>query len=144
MTSAGGGSRERGASVAVEAAMLIPAFLLMIGVIVYLAGAELTRQAAGAAAGDAARAASIARNPAQARQIAEHTAATALAERNVDCVRTDVQVDTSGWLRPGQVGRVSVTLECTVSLAQVAIAPLPGSYTISVERSAPVDAFRSR
>lgn len=145
MTRHGGRTGERGSSVAVEAALLIPAFLLMIGVIVYLAGAELARQAVGGAAGDAARAASLARSATEAKKIAQQRATDSLAERNVECHEPVVTVDTSRMMVPrGQVGAVTVSVRCRVSLEQVAVPPLPGSFTITVDRSAPIDAFRSR
>lgn len=145
-----GGSRtgrrrdERG-SAAIEAVIGVAAFGLFIGMTVAGGRVALARQAVETAANDAARAASIARTSSEAAADARSAANGSLADQDVKCTTTDVQMDTSGFNAPiGTTGEVRATVSCTVKLSDLAVPGMPGSPTISETVTSPIDAYRER
>jgi hypothetical protein len=88
------------------------------------------------AARQAARAASLARDPATAERAARQTAAAALASDRITCTDVDFAVDTTR-LRPG--GSVTVRVSCTRRLTGLA---LPAATRTSASFTSPVDAYR--
>jgi len=122
-----------------EAALLTPllvAVLLLVVLCGRLVTAKMDLQAAASAA---ARSASIARSDAAARAEADRTARETLAGRGVTCQQASVTV-TTGGLRPG--GAVTVTVACTVPLADLALLAVPGSRTVQATATSPVDVWR--
>ena len=122
-----------------EAALLTPllvAVLLLVVLCGRLVTAKMDLQAAASAA---ARSASIARTDGAARAEADRTARETLAARGVTCQQVSVTVSTGG-LRPG--GAVTVTVACTVPLADLALLAVPGSRTVQATASSPVDVWR--
>ena len=89
----------------------------------------------GAAARDAARAASLERSSASAAAAA--SAALARAQTaSADCTAATSTVD----FRAG--GSVTVRVSCRVELADLGLVLLPGATTITAEASSPVDTMR--
>jgi Flp pilus assembly protein TadG len=115
---------------------LLVAVLLLVVLCGRLVTAKMDLQAAASAA---ARSASIARSDAAARAEADRTARETLAARGVTCQQVTVTVATGG-LRPG--GAVTVTVACTVPLADLALLAVPGSRTVQATATSPVDVWR--
>ncbi|GAA4466322.1 TadE/TadG family type IV pilus assembly protein [Phytohabitans houttuyneae] len=115
---------------------LLVAVLMLVVLCGRLVSAQIDLQAAASAA---ARSASIARSEAAARVEADRTARDTLAARGVTCRQVTVTVSTGG-LRPG--GAVTVTVSCTVPLADLALLSVPGSRTVQASATSPVDAWR--
>lgn len=126
---------------ALELAILTPLVIVMLLAVVAMGRVTQGRQLVDTAAASAARAASLANAPAQADTAAHTDAADTLTRAGLSCLHnpTDVQVDTSDF-RPG--GQVAVTLTCTVSLARLALAGLPGSITLTATSTSPLEAYR--
>lgn len=144
--SAGGRARgdERGA-VAVEAVMVIPVLVLVLGVLV--AGWRLwsARTQVADAAGAAARAATLESSGTAARERALAVARTDLEVLGVHCEPLGVEVDTSGFASsPGEPARVRVDVTCTVGLADLVAPGLPGHWQATATASQPLDTFRER
>ena len=99
-----------------------------------------TRLEVNSAARQAARAASLARDPDTAAAQARSTAQAALAEDRVTCADLTVVVDTTDFT-PG--GTVAVAISCTTRLADVAMPGLPGQATLRARFVSPVDVYRS-
>ena len=100
-------SDERG-SATVEAVIGVPAFLLLIALLVLGGRIAIATQVVQAAASDAARAASIARTAASARADATTAARHSLTNQDLACATTSVTVDTSAFGAPiGTAGQVS-------------------------------------
>lgn len=118
-------------------APLLIVFLLFVVALGRLAGARLDVDGAAA---QAARAASIARDPTIANTTARQTATAALAGDHVSCSRLAVSVDTSAD-RPG--GWVAVTVACTAALADLTGLRLPAARTVSARSVAVIDQYRS-
>lgn len=133
---------ERG-SAAIEAAVGVPALLLLIGLLIYGGRTVLTHQALESAAADAARAASIARTPAAAQTDAMQAANLSVANQHLPCHATTVSVDTTSLTKAaGQDGTVTVRVTCTLSLSDLSVPGVPGQRVLSATMSSPVDTFR--
>lgn len=136
--------RERGASTAVEAAVIVPALLLIVGLVVVLARVALAEQTVGGAAAQAARAASVERTVFAAITSAQAVAASTLRESGVACLDSNVAVQAAGLLAPvGQPSIVTVTVTCQADLG-VGLPGLPTTRTLTATKSSPVDSYRSR
>lgn len=133
---------ERGQMVAVEAALLIPAFVLFVALVIGLGRHALAVQAVSGAAAQAARSASIERTVADARAAATRSLDAALDEAGVDCLEQSLTVDAAGITAPiGAHATVSVSVTCRVDFG-VTIPGFPSSIRVHEVRSSAVDTYR--
>ena len=131
--------RDAGTAV-VELTLLAPLIVLVALLVVACGRAVESGIRVSDAAHQAARAASLARDPGVAQQAATDTADQALSTSGASCRSSRIDVDTSQF-RAG--GHVSVTVSCTVSVADLAGLPLPaGARTQTASFTSPVDTFR--
>jgi hypothetical protein len=115
--------------------LLILLLLLTVG----LGRATSTHLDVADAAHQAARAASLARDPEQAGAAARQTAADALNQAGDACRDPQVVTDTDDFT-PG--GQVTVTVACTTALSDLGI-PFPGvHHTTTGSASSPLDTYR--
>ncbi len=136
---------ERGLAMSVEAAVIVPALLLFVGLLLTLARVALAVGDVGVAAAAGARAASLERSPAAGERAARAAVERALTERNVSCTDTRVELDASGLARSlGERASVSVRTRCTVDLADVALPFIPGGVDVEAVRTSPVDPMRGQ
>lgn len=132
-------------STALEAAIVAPVLVVLIGVLTFAGRVALAQQAVDAASMDAARAASIARTRSAAEGDARSSASSTLSNRNLRCSSTSVNADTSGFSAPvGTLASVNVTVRCTVSMSDLLVPGLPGSRTLSAHMASPIDTYRER
>lgn len=132
------GERDSG-SVATELVLLTPLLLLMLLFVVALGRTVSARLEVDGAAAQAARAASIARDPGNAIAMAQQAATTALGSDHVTCGDLTVATDTADFA-PG--GEVSVTVTCHVDLADLVGLRLPASQAISSTATSVIDVYR--
>ncbi len=136
-------ARDERGSVTLELAILAPALLLLLGALVFAGRVQTSSATVEQAARAAARDASLARTADAAR-----STALASAQRELvgsDCVSTDVAVDTAGFAAPiGTDAAITVTVTCTVSLADLAVPGLPGTHTMAGQATSPIDRYRTR
>lgn len=130
--------RERG-SAAVELVLVTPALVVLLLFVVFAGRLSSARADVDRAARDAARAASLARTPADAVSAAEATTRTALGQA-VACARLDVSADVTDF-SPG--GTVTTSVTCTVALSDVAGLRVPGSTTLQSSFAERIDTFRA-
>jgi len=123
----------------VEAIFVLPLVILTVLGVAAAGRAGHAATTVAAAAHDAARAASLDRDPAAARTDAERTAHGALGHGNPRCLQTAVAVDTSGF-HPG--GSVTVRVSCRIRLDDLALPGLPGTLTITRTGRSPLDQYR--
>lgn len=139
---AGGWARrcrgERGSATA-ELVLLTPLLILFLLFVVALGRLAGARLQVDSAARQAARAASIARDPATAIAAAQQTAAASLAGSHLTCAHDNLSVDTAAY-RPG--GWVAVRLTCAVDLADLSGLRLPAAETVTARFVEPIDRFR--
>ncbi|GGY04131.1 hypothetical protein GCM10010358_67110 [Streptomyces minutiscleroticus] len=132
-------------STAVEAAVILPVLVMFL--CLALAGGRIVTAGAkaDAAAEDAAREASIHRTAAAAQDAAHAAAAESLSDQGIQCASSTVVVDTDGLAVPvGQVSTVTVTVHCTVSLADLLLPSIPGARTLESSATSVVDQYRQR
>lgn len=134
---------ERGLTASVETAVLAPAIILFVALLLTLGRLAITDQQVSGATSAAARAASLERSPASAEAGARSTLESALRQQGVACRNTSVSVDASGvGRRIGQLAAVRVRVRCTISLADISLPLVPGTLEIAAERGSPVDPLR--
>jgi Flp pilus assembly protein TadG len=126
-------------SVTVELVLVTPLLILFLLFVVALGRLATSRIDVSGAAAQAARAASIARDPSDATSAAQQTATAALADDHVTCANLDVATDTAGFVAGGTV---SVTITCHVDLADLAGLRLPASTAVTGTAVSSIDAFR--
>ncbi|MGV4890755.1 TadE/TadG family type IV pilus assembly protein (plasmid) [Streptomyces viridosporus] len=132
-------------SVALEAAIIVPPLIMFV--CLAIAGGRIVTSGAkiDAAAEDAAREASIHRTAASAQAAAQAAAAESLNDQGITCASSDVSIDTGGLSVPvGQVGTVTVSISCTVNLADLLLPGVPGARTLTSTATSVVDQYRQR
>lgn len=130
--------RDRGAA-AVELVLVTP---LMVVLLLFVVAAGRMVQASlevGSAAQQAARAASLARDPSAAVGDAEAVARSALGGQSMTCKPMSVSPDTGDFV-PG--GEISVRVSCTVDLSDLALLDIPGAQTVTATADSPIDVYR--
>ena len=138
-------SRDERGSVAIEAAIGVPAFGLFIAMIILGGRVEIAKQSVEAAAYEAARAASIERTQSEAISSGKSAANSSLNDQGLQCATTNVTVNAAAFNAPlGTTAQVTATVTCMVDVADLAIPGLPGTRTIIATASSPVDAYRER
>lgn len=130
---------EEAGGVSVELVLLTPLLVLLLLFVVALGRLAGARLEVDGAAAQAARAASIARDPMTATALARQTATDALGSDHVTCATLAVSTDTADFT-PG--GEVTVTVTCTVSLGDLVGLRLPASESISAQSASVVDTYR--
>jgi Flp pilus assembly protein TadG len=135
---------DSGAS-AIEAAILAPAVLAVLGFSIAVMRIEVASQAVDSAAHDAARAASISRSADDAQTNGYATAVASLRRQDLACRTPQVTVDVREFGRPlGQEASVHVTVVCRVPLHDLGVPGLPGTKTLTARFSSPIDQYRGR
>ncbi|MEU1600638.1 TadE/TadG family type IV pilus assembly protein [Streptomyces sp. NPDC005708] len=132
-------------SVALEAAIILPSLIMFV--CLAIAGGRLVTSGAkiDAAAEDAAREATLQRTAASAQEAAHEAATESLNDQGIACASTSVTVDTGGLDVPvGQVGTVTVTVNCTVNLSDLLLPGVPGTRTLTSRATSVVDQYRQK
>lgn len=135
---------QRGAA-AVELTLLVPALLLMLGLLV--AGGRLwfARTTVNEAAQTAARAASLARSTYAATAAGREAGAQSLETAGLRCRSTSVSINTAAFGVPaGTPSTVTSTITCSVDFSDVMLPGWPGSMELTGRGSAALDTYRSR
>lgn len=127
-------------SVTVELVLLTPLLILVLLFVVALGRLAGARLQVNTAAGQAARAASLARNPTTAAQTAQTTAAATLTGAHVSCAQLSVSVDNAKFAAGGWV---AVTVSCSVRLGDLTGLRLPATETVTARSVAPLDRYRT-
>jgi Flp pilus assembly protein TadG len=139
-----GPGADRG-SVTVELTLVVPALVLVLGLLV--AGGRLwfARATVVEAAHSAARAASLARSAPAAGADGREAGRASLSTAGLACADASVQVETVAFAVPvGTPATVRSSIACTVPLGDVVLPGLPGSIRLTGEGAAALDTYRSR
>ena len=140
-----GAARGDAGSITLELAILAPALLLLLGLLIFAGRVGVARSAVDHAAAVAARDASMARTADGARNAANEAMLRELGSQDVDCTSASVAVDATGFAAPlGQPAVVQVTLTCVVSVADLALPGLPGQRLLTSTFVSPLDVHRAR
>ncbi|HLX89308.1 MAG TPA: TadE/TadG family type IV pilus assembly protein [Acidimicrobiales bacterium] len=122
-----------------ELAVLAPLVMMFTLLAVGLGRYQTGRMEVTDAAHAGAEAASVASTAQSATPAAVDAASAALVNQPHLCPNPEVDVDTSRFV-PG--GLVDVTVVCQVGFSDVFVPGFPGSVTVHVTQSAPVDPYR--
>lgn len=129
---------ERG-SVAVETAVIAPALVALLLLVVFAGRVSHADAVVRRAASEAARAASLEYFPDAAAKAATKSVEANLATASMVCGELTTNVDTTD-LRPG--GQVSVTVRCVADMADVALLGVPGTRVFEATSVEVIDRFR--
>jgi Flp pilus assembly protein TadG len=135
---------QRGAA-AVELTLLLPALLLMLGLLI--AGGRLwfARTTVNEAAQAAARAASLARSTYAATAAGREAGAQSLETAGLRCRSTSISINAAAFGVPaGTPSTVTSTITCNVDFSDVMLPGWPGSMELTGSGSAALDTYRSR
>ncbi|MCA0253358.1 MAG: pilus assembly protein [Actinobacteria bacterium] len=138
-------NRDEHGSATLEASVLAPALLAIMLMIAVAGRIAIAHQSVDSAAAAGARAASISRTPTAANTDANTVVNATLANQGIACITLDITNDLTGFkTRVGEAASVTTTVSCTVSLADLTAAGIPGSVTLTGSASSPLDQFRER
>lgn len=126
-------------SVAVEVAVVAPAFVFLLLLVVFAGRVSEADANVRRATSEAVRAASLRQHPTDAGTDAEAVAEANLSAAGVRCSTLTVEVDTDNF-QPG--GTVTVTVACTTSMADVTLLGVPGTRTFSARAVEVIDRRR--
>lgn len=137
--------RSRG-SAAIEMAILMPVFVALFTTVVVIGRTANATSAVEAAAYNAARTASLARDAVTAEAGARAAVDQTLASQGVGCAGgPEVFVDPAGFDVPlGQPASVTVTVRCLVTYADVDLVLVPDDLPVEAAFVSPIDQYRSR
>ena len=125
--------RETG-DASLELVVLAPIVLFLLGLVIAAGRTSLAAGAVAAAARDAAR-------------LAQASAQAELAQEGLHCSPAPVvNVDATAFLksRAGQPAPVIATVTCHVPLSDLLLPGVPGSRTLQVTFTSPLDPYRGR
>jgi len=132
-------------SATIELAVLAPALLAVLGMVIVAGRVSAAGSAVEQAAASAARAASISRDARSAQAGARSVAQNSLRGQGITCRKLTTTMDTSGFaVAVGSPASVTVTVRCAVPLADVAVPGMPGERTVTAAMTSPIDSFRGR
>ena len=140
MTSTTRGHEHEGGWAAIEATLLLPLAIVVLGFLVLAGRLSTTRADVTAAAADAARAASMADSVNGAHTAALDAARRSLGDQHVTCRALHVALDTERFA-PG--GDVAATVTCSVELSDVAVPGVGGRRDVSATSNEVIDRLRS-
>jgi Flp pilus assembly protein TadG len=129
----------------IELTLLVPALLLVLGLVV--AGGRLwfARTTVNEAAQTAARAASLARSAPEAASAGREAGSQSLVTAGLRCKTTSVSINTAAFGIPaGTLATVTATVLCPVDFSDVFLPGWPGSLTLAGNGSAALDTYRAR
>jgi Flp pilus assembly protein TadG len=131
--------------VSTEFALLVPALVVVLGLLV--AGGRLwfARAAVTEAAHTTARAASLARTSAAATAEGEAAGRASLDTAGLRCTSVSVRVDSAAFaVAVGTPATVRSTVRCSVPFADVLLPGMAGSIALTGEGASALDTYRSR
>lgn len=126
-------------SVAVETAVIAPALVLLMLLVVYAGRVSHIDASVQRAASEASRAATLEGSPEAAEEAADDAARANLESTSSPCSDLAIDVDTTDF-QPG--GSVTATIRCTASMSDVALLGVPGTRTFTAASTEVIDRFR--
>jgi Flp pilus assembly protein TadG len=132
-------------SATIEMAVLGPALLALLGLVLVAGRVSTAGGAVEQAAAVAAREASLARDGRSAQAAAVEAVRASLAGQGITCRTLTSDVDVEGFTLPvGQPASVHVQVTCAVPLADLAVPGMPGTRLVTASMVSAIDRFRGR
>ena len=126
-------------SITTELVLVTPVAIALLCLVALVGRTASAREQVDEASRDAARAASLERDPFSATSAADASAAQSLTTAGFDCTATRISVDTADFT-PG--GQVSVRIECDVPLSDLGLIGVSGVRTVESSAVSVVDTYR--
>jgi Flp pilus assembly protein TadG len=127
-------------SVTTEMVIITPVAIALLCLMALVGRTATARERVDEAARDAARSASLERDPTSAQQAARTSAETSLDANRMRCGATTVDVDTTAFRAGGQV---KVTVRCDIALSDLGLIGLSGTRTVASTSVSVVDTFKA-
>ena len=135
---------ERGA-VTVELVVIVPALIIMLGLLIAGGRIWFAKSTVAQAAGAASRAASLERTAGEAGVAGREAARSSLNTGGLDCADQSTSIDTIAFsVSVGVPATVRATVSCTITFADVLLPGMGGSMTVTRTESSSLDTYRSR
>jgi len=132
-------------SVTLELAILTPAVLVLLGLVILAGRIQVADQAVDHAAQTAARAATLARDPATARTRALEAATRELTTGDLHCTNVHLTLDTTGFAVPvGQAAQVTATVTCTLNVSGLGVLGVAATRVVTASAASALDTYRTR
>ena len=133
-------------SATTELVLIMPVLVLFLFLVVAAGRLTDAKSDVVSAASDAARAASLQTNGADAAVQAQNIAEDSVAGEGIECINgVDVALELRrrpGCFSPGAT--VEATVTCDVDLSDLALLAMPGTVTVTEHAWEPIDAYRSQ
>jgi len=135
---------ERGA-VTMELVIVVPALIIMLGLLIAGGRIWFAKSAVMQAAQSASRAASLARSANDAGAAGRDAARASLQTDGLDCATQSASIDTGAFAATvGTPATVRATVSCTITFADVVLPGIPGSMTVTRTAGSALDTYRGR
>ncbi len=140
------GRGDRGMSISVELALLLPALVVIIALFIGAGRLALARISVQQWADSAARTATLARDASSAQSRAHAVVTSDAAGSGLRCAGGwGLTVDTAAFtLPPGREGSVHVTVRCPVTLGDLLLPGVPGTVLVEGSAASTLDRYRGR
>lgn len=136
---------QHGLAPATELVIVVPAVMLLLGLVVAGGRIWFARSAVNEAAYSGARAASIERSAQAAESAGRNAAHAELGHHSLPCRTRSVRTDVAGFSVPiGQPAHVGTAVRCRVSFGDLLVPGIPGSITFHKTATAALDTYRER
>lgn len=130
---------------AVELTLLVPALMVMLGLMVGGGRLWFARTTVNEAAQTAARSASLARTAGEAARSGAEAGRSSMDTGGLRCTDRTVHVDTGAFAVPvGTPATITSTISCSVQFGDVFLPGMPGSITLKGAGASALDTYRSR
>lgn len=133
--------RDESGSATAELVIVMPLFLLLLAVVVFVGRIESAHGDVEAAAQAGVSAAVVQPSAPAAQQAARQAVGASLAGRQLSCAYWNDTVELADFAVGGEV---SVTVVCVANLSAVAAPGLPGHETLTASATSPVGELRIR
>jgi len=124
-----------------EVVIITPIAIALLCLVAFVGRTATAHEQVDEAARDAARSASLERDPASAWSAAQSAAATSLTSGGFTCAATGVEVDTTAFY-PG--GQVAVAVRCEIALSDLGLLGLSGTRSVESRSVSVVDLYRGQ
>lgn len=132
--------RDEGGSVPLEVALVAPAILGLLMLVMFSARVTRSKAEVQNAAAAAARAATLTSNEPDALEAAQEVAEDNLDNADITCDPVVISLGSGTDLTPG--GQVVVSITCTATVSDLALVALPGAYDFTATSTEVIDTFR--
>ncbi len=138
-------ARDQRGSLSVEMVILVPVFVIMLGLMVAGGRLWVARTTVAEAAYSGARAASLARTATQGGADGREAVIDQLDTKGLDCLGRSIDIDTGAFAEPvGQPATISAEVDCRIGFSDVLLPGMPGSITVHGKAQSALDTYRER